>query len=360
MKIGILTFHRAENYGAMLQAVALRETLINMGHEVGFIDYWPKEHETLYSIWGNFKTYKNHPTSYLKQLLKALAYSPITIKRKRQFNIFAKKYILNYLYQPEETFDVVIYGSDQIWGRFDFNKFKFDPYFFAENKIKAKHHISYAASMGSVEVNAEEQQFLTSKLKRFSKISVREAEMCTLLQSLKIEPVIKVCDPTLLLTSDQWRNIIPIKRKIREPYALFYDFQHGSFNVESIHKFCRNHSLRLITITAFIRKESFQHNELGTIGPEDFVSLIANADFIFTSSFHGLAFSIIFRKQFYCAYLQKASRAQSLLSILQIPDRMVSKTDSIDLLTTDAIDYNAVSSILLKERNLSIEYLSSI
>lgn len=359
MKVGILTFHRAENFGAMLQAVALKETLASMGHDVGFIDYWPEKHANIYRI---FRTdYLQHLRlhSKIKAYIVNTLLLPVNGKRKQKFQSFFRKYIEPYLFSEITPIDIAIYGSDQIWGRFPFNNNKFDPVFFAQNSVHASQHIAYGASMGSMETSDDELLFIASALKGFNQISVREKELQNLLSQIGFESTL-VCDPTLLLTESQWRQLIPDERIVNEPYALFYDLQPGSFSKTEIRRICREKGLKLITIAPSVRLSSYLSDELGIINPADFMNLIANAELVFTSSFHGLAFSIIFKRQFYCAYLSKGNRAKSLLEHIGLLDRMIEAGNDKPIPAKSHIDYADVELRLETYRQHSLSFLLNL
>lgn len=344
----------------MLQAVALREALSDLGHDVRFIDYWPESHAKLYKIWSPV-IIKDHKTllSKAKAIVSMTLLSPLNAMRRHRFNKFFKRYIKPYLVSSTEEIDMAIYGSDQIWARFPFTGNRIDTFYLANNDLKAARHVTYAASMGSVDISDDQLRVMADHIGNFEAISVREEDMRPLLKRIGADAR-PVCDPTLLLSAERWSELIPKKRLIKEKYALFYDFQVGSFDMESLRRFCESRSLRLVTISAFLRLSSYYSDELGIINPEDFINLIAHADFVFTSSFHGLAFSIIFRRQFYCAYLVKASRAQTLLENIGLSERLISFSDKIDKLPYGDIDYASIEDKIRAYRENSLTFLRSL
>ena len=361
MKIGIVTFHRADNFGAMLQAVALRQKLSDLGHEVFFVDYWPDDHKAFYNPRRIINSLFKHPISFVHEIVKKVCVYPIAVKRKKRFTDFANKYILPYLTTTAESLDAVIYGSDQIWARFSFlNGGKFDRFYFADNEIRSARHISYAASMGSTKVDDDERRFLASVLKKFEKISVREADMIPLIKETSGLQAELVCDPTLLLPSAEWRKLLNVKNIINEPYALFYEMQLGCFDRSAMRQFCKERSLKLITITAFLSLNTLVSDELGVVGPEEFISLIANADFVFTSSFHGLAFSIIFERQFLCSYKGKGERAKTLLNAVGLESRMLPVRARFKAGEIKNIDYTSIGSKMDDYRKSSLKFLQTI
>lgn len=359
MKIGIATFHRAENFGAMLQAVALRETLSGMGHDVSFVDYWPKRHAELYKVWSPV-IIKDQKSLFekVKTLVRLTLLSPLNARRRRTFGKFFNSYIKGHLVDQSEKLDLVVYGSDQVWARFPFSDYDFDPFYLADNSLLADRHIAYAASMGSIDLSDDQRKRMAELLKRFDAIGVREKDMVPLLGEMGFDAEL-VCDPTLLLTAEKWNELLPLKRPFKERYALFYDFQYGSFDVESIRRFCESRSLKLVTISAFLRMSSYYSDELGIINPQDFINLVAHADYVFSSSFHGLAFSIIFRRQFYCSFINKASRAKTLLDRFGLSERLINFSDEVDRLALEDIDYASVEERIESYRNHSLEFITN-
>ena len=141
MKIGILTVHAADNYGAVLQCRCLYEVLKTLGHDVSVIDYRPEYLTAPYRLWNN--RYLKHPMT----MLKVSANLPGALRRKKSFDAFVSAMKLSPV--GESGFDAIIYGSDQIWNR---NITKgLDPVFFAAAPFAASaRNISYAASDGNI------------------------------------------------------------------------------------------------------------------------------------------------------------------------------------------------------------------
>ena len=116
MKIGILTYHRSHNYGALLQAIALRKVLSDMGNEVFFIDYWPNYHRHMYALFS-VKWLINRPgrKSKLLYIKDCLLHCSVRKQRKQNFDLFISHFILPYISSCDDSYDVIVHGSDQIW-----------------------------------------------------------------------------------------------------------------------------------------------------------------------------------------------------------------------------------------------------
>ena len=360
MKIGIVTFHRAENFGAMLQTVGLRKALEQLGHKVYYIDYWPTSHKEVYKIWSKHEFMHRPIISKCLYLAKNVLLGRPLYKRHQEFKKFFNKHIAPYCLAETAEVDLALYGSDQIWGRFPYLNGLFDAYYFGDNSICTRHHSSYAASMGNSLINRNESIFLKQHLCKFDKIGVRELDIKERLDQLNLKNVYLNCDPTLLLSAEQWNSMIPEERVIKEPYVLYYNLLYGSFNDTALHQLVKALGLRLITIKGVIERSSFNRNELSGIGPESFIRLIRDAEFVFTSSFHGLAFSIIFEKNFYASYLTKASRAQTLLSELGLLDRLLPPASNLSKFALSPIDYSNASLRLQNYVQQSKDFLTAL
>ena len=318
MKIGIVTYHRAHNYGAILQAIATRIVLQNMGQDVSYIDYWPKYHKEAYKFFS-WKRFRKSPFVYLKGRITLGI--PIW-NRIKHFENDINEYITPYC-KPycldEPPYDCVIYGSDQIWRRQIATK-RLNPVYFGQNEISAIKHITYAASMGKMIDTPKEKAQIAQWIKKFEAISVREMELQTLVEGFD-RNVKLVLDPTLLLSSDQWDSIIHPRPIKKTGYVLYYSLNAGAFDINAIKKFADSKGLRVVEIKGVAGYDS--DSVISQCGPRDFVSLIKHADYVFTTSYHGLLFSIIYHKEFYTSFVTNAGRAKSILKIIKQSNRLV-------------------------------------
>ncbi len=172
-KIGIITFHRSHNYGAVLQAYALLTTLEKMGHKVEIIDYWPKYREGDYSLF-NFQSKSNNGkvtwASTIKTFIKRVLTFPNRWKMYSRFNSFIKHRLKvrntsNHLGSDiPDKYDVIICGSDQIW-RYNSGRIAgFDDVYFAKYPLNKKVvKLSYGSSMGDMDLD-EDAKKIFSKL----------------------------------------------------------------------------------------------------------------------------------------------------------------------------------------------------
>ena len=360
MKIGILTYHRSYNFGAQLQAIALRLKLVEMGHNVSFVDYWPLYHYDMYALFPPLtikNELKKHHLGYIKFLV---LYFPRRFKKMRVMWKFMKKYSCPYWdkYNGKTNYDVVIYGSDQIWRKQWGLGDKFNPVYFGENVLSTKRHIAYAASMGNLDLSPEDESFLKSSLSKFDKISVRESSLSDVLTRLGLKSQV-VLDPTLLLESEEWDKILKPKRIVSDKYVLFYEIAGKSFDRDSIKDFAKRHGYRYVEVKSGVSNKIGKKDIYDAVGPEVFVSLIKHAEMVFTSSYHGLVFSILYNKKFYASYSTNVLRAKSLLEDLDLEycllEPLCPLPDSLP-----EIDYEEVNIKMKQIRKASIDFLKNI
>ena len=363
MKIGIVTFHRAQNYGAVLQMFALQKFLIDNGHQVEFIDYRNKQIEKNYrlipvhilferkNIFKSLELFKN----------KILTFS-IRKSKAASFNKFCKKH-LNF--SPEinvenleslYNYNILITGSDQVWNSTITGGI--DKFYYLDFSVqKGAKRISYAASTEKynypfIKSNAKEFSVLMTN---FDAISVREHDVAEIIKPLTDKPVHVVLDPTLLLEEHDYHNIISPPKD--ENYILVYHLGWKKELIEIAESMAKEKGLKIIEIHAGVKPflETKRHKQ--DLEPEAFLGYLKNATYIITTSFHGTAFSIIFKKEFYVFDNGAAMRQYSLLKSLGIENRLIKKKTEINLIET--IDFEKLNLKLESLKSLSKDFLLS-
>ena len=312
MKVGILTFHCAHNYGAVLQCFALQEYLKKIGHEVYVIDYRPDYLTKPYRPFLITNFFSKNPLKLLLKFITEPILSLLRYRRFDKFNNFIKTH-LSLSQLDEETYDCVVCGSDQIWNPLITGK-RFDPYYWG---IKTKcNTIAYAASCGNYVFSTKESNELRSLLNKFAALSVREFDLQRNLSRFTKNPIQLVSDPVFLLDRDVWKTYCrPVKRKL--PYLLCYNLNKSSECSTQADIICKKMGLERIDLTQGITLNEVRKNSDLTASPLDFISYFNEASFVVTSSFHGTAFSIIFQKPFITIGMKnRKGRVISLLSLL--------------------------------------------
>lgn len=358
MKIGIITYHRSHNYGALLQAIALRKVLDGMGYKVTFIDYWPSYHKHLYQLFSFARFLKvgsyKYKISYMKNCLFLVKQRK---RRKDAFENFIESNITPFVSGMDEHYDVVIHGSDQIWRKQD-EMNTYNPVYFGKHSISTKLKVTYAASMGTLPTQQCDVLKLKDLLSNLDGISVREQKLLEFVKSLGYHSTRLDLDPTLLMDACQWIKMFNLKKKpSSEKYALYYTIM-DSFNLGMIERFANSKGLKLKVLhRKAISKES--NTQISTADPAQFLDLIYNADFVFTSSFHGLAFSLIFNKPFLASFTHNSERAASLLTSLDLADHLVPSKSKLPEKVSE-VNYLEVNERLKEMRAGSMTYLENL
>lgn len=344
MTIGILTYHRSQNYGAQLQVFALKNFLTSLGNKVCIIDYWPKYHQSLYKT--NFfaiKEFKRRSTvNKLKYFFHASYLSVLAMIRNYKTNRFALKYLnLN----TSKCYDVIIYGSDQIWRKQHIYPCEdYNSIYFGDDSFTSKYKIAYAASMGKIEASCKEDfDFLQLSMNNFSAISVREKDLQQFMrESFHINPHL-VCDPVFLLSKELWSSLID-KNKDCGNYILMYNIA----RVENLEKIAvhlsKKYNLPIIEFKGYVDKFNLSTGIRFTGDAKEFINCLHNANIVVTSSFHGVALSLCFEKNFYFASTSELSnRTESLLDIVNLKERNLSTKKLEDCDFSKNINYGIVS-----------------
>lgn len=356
MKIGILTYHYAYNYGAVLQAYALQTFLKGKGHEVEIINYHNKTVDLYYSLFGYKAIPKRNPRKFIEHMRIAFYRKPILSRFKKNtlelLNISRRIITKDDLYL--KGYDLIIVGSDQLWNK------KItggnDAFYWGEFVYYThKPAITYAICMNAENVTTNEFAYIKSHLANFSKISVRENDLADYLRKdFGIDPEVSL-DPTLMIDGTVWRNILKNKEKeIAEPYICVYPILEREKVIDYAKRFAKGYGMKLVVLYPIAECKPGQDYYVAQT-PVDFVNTIAHAEYIVTSSFHGLAFSIIFKKEvLVIGDSGKNTRMKSLLANLGMESRFL---DKVDRYSFSKIDYDLVESKLFELRDKSQKYL---
>ena len=353
MKIGILTFHRAINYGAILQCYALQETLKRLGHEVEVINYQqPRVERT---------DRKPFESSDKRRLLKGLHLrswwnydkdKAIGLERRRHFDDYLAKHFM--LTEPctletiPQDFDSYVIGSDQVWNSHICDGL--DPVFWGSFKHRSDSKIiSYAASTSYKDITKFGNQEVENLLSNFDAVSSREQDVVDYINmELNVNSVAQVVlDPTLLADRNVWDGML--NDKYKEPkYVLYFAARtyqpNPSFIKQKATALAQEMGCEVMTI-------NFNEDT-----PEDFVSKFRYASAVVTSSFHGVAFSLIFNRNLYAIMYgdEQDARYVNVLKSVGASDMLYS-VESI--LHPEQYDYNVIQKALDDIRKKSLDYI---
>lgn len=303
MKIGILTYHRAHNYGAVLQCYAMQETLKTMGHDAYVIDYRQPDIERTYRFHRGLSV-----KAILKQpILKIPSYTITGIKnefrrnalqryRKAVFEGFCTKYFQ--LTEPCDSnipsdFDAYIIGSDMLWAD-DCMYGHFEPIYFGDfvHKPDAK-VIGYAISGTPSSFKRCGEQTGFHFLENFTSCAIRERGLADIVTQYTRTETEVVVDPTLLTKKEIWMPLLN-KKWNNKKYVLTYYVRVNASNRQYVENKAKEYAESIgcdvVNMDISLTRES--------ISVEDFVSMIACAQYVITDSFHAMIFSMIFHRPF--------------------------------------------------------------
>lgn len=283
-KVGIITFHRADNLGAVLQAFALQTVIDSECFATAeIIDYECAKIES---------TKQTKKSNSLRTVLKCVLMKIYYGIKHRGFERFRRKYLnLTTVYNREtigkcsDAYDCIITGSDQVW---NLECSKNDYVYFLNFVASHKKKISYAASIGTYHYTENDCDKIIPLLNRFESISVREKSAAEELKRIGICDVEVHSDPVVLLSSEQWKKYMT-RCLCRKKYVLVYLVLPDRNVTKAAEAYASQQGLKVISNKKSI--EFILHNS-----PAEFLSWIYYADCVFTNSFHGTAFSTIFNK----------------------------------------------------------------
>lgn len=373
-KVGIITIVNVNNYGAELQAFATFRKLQLMGYNAEIINYlYYKDWRYIDSKMSrsfNSMSIKGKIIYFAKYRVASFVLNkilPLICKdvklRIANFNSFhqhntrfSKLYkSMKDLYTDTPIYDVYMVGSDQVWNPNASSSI--EPYFltFAPHSALT---VSYASSFG---VSKIENNSIANRIKlglsSIKTISVRESSGVNLVKELTGRTAQLVCDPTLLLNKSEWTMFMKPVSNMPQRYVLIYQLSESDAIVKLATRIGKQEQIPVYRICkrAFkVKKDKGVVNILNA-GPSEFLSLITNASFIITNSFHGTAFSINFDVPFYTVVSAKKknnNRMESLLDYVGLGKRIVK--DDVDITNLPIVGYD-VNATQLKLKSFRLE-----
>ncbi len=363
MKIGSLTFHGSYNFGSVLQAFALQKFVERICKnnriqcKYNIINFRSNNQKELYNILPKCNSLKN----ICKIFMGLPYYFQYKIKNKKfedfisnRLNVTKEFCIESEIYDIISDFDIIICGSDQIWNvrARDSNKIYF-------LNFTDKPRISYSASFGplTIDWNKYNRKYYAEALNKFMFISTREEESANTVELLTGKKPPVHIDPTLLIEKDEWLRLCSDENIKEKKYILMYCLEPDNNDIKIAKEISRKMHLPII-ITKYNNKYDYFNNFIKyySTGPENFISLINNAMFVITSSFHGTAFSILLEKPFITLNGMRDYRISSLLKLTKLENRSVVTEEDLKIIY-DEIDFTYAKQILNEQKVISEKYL---
>lgn len=356
MRVGILTFHRAHNYGAVLQAYALQYELNKLGMQCSIVDYRCRKIEDSYRSFLMER-------GTVKQVLSAAYHFPNRYIRKKKFENFCDQYlpISSIVYTRKniqdavEEYDCFVTGSDQVWNEELTGNDK--TYFL--DFVKDQKKISYAASLGTEHFSKSQIEEYPALLRNFDHISVREKNAQSLLSHLLNRKVQLVADPVFLLTKNEWMTFI--SKNTRGKYIFMYQL-HEKNTKKLAEIISAKTGLKILTIPNDLRW-NISTEKIFAPSVKEFLNLIYHAEYVITDSFHVTAFSMIFNKNYYGLLKMNSNirelngRLKTLVESLGVTNRLFEQVDNIEV--GDDINFVNINKRIEDLRRAAIKYILS-
>lgn len=380
MKLGIVSCYFINNYGSILQAYALQEALSKKGIECdtisveGLKPYLDAKKKQYYfrNIHKAGLLFSKLPMLRLK-ILQKINYRNLGhmySERVQKFDNFRKGFNLSsevaaslrQLTDLSEIYDMIVVGSDQLWRPDNIFPEYYTLSWVPDNIPK----VSYATSFGVSELDGYYKSRARIFLNRMSAISVRESSGSRLVKELTGKNPCVVCDPVFLLTKNQWNMLSDASLCPNQKYIFTY------FLGEEME--CRKFTEKLSAATGLpvlgvVHNDSYIASDEGidypiaSCSPNEFLGLISNAEYICTDSFHAIAFSTIFNKNFFAFNRFKSrkhgtnSRIESFLKMTELETRLVSNHGKAQDIALNDIDYETVNNKISSFINESYDFI---
>lgn len=366
--IGLVTFSNTfDNYGQVLQALATQEYLKSRGHDVFLLrenlSCWEKSilHvkliiKRLILLMIGYERFKSLDNTRLKLTLQRVMEEADDRRHPRYMEEFRKHHFKINVYSDDtiKRFNITVLctGSDQIWTLAN-------PFFFLRYGSPNLKRISIAPSTGNRNISIEEKMKIAEWLPSYSFITTREESGVKMCKSLGYYNVCKVLDPTFLLSADDYLRFASSRKEV-QPYLMLYLLNAQTpIEYDEIVAFAQSNALEVKYVTGGRRYDN--HEQIyATV--QDWISLMYNAKYVITNSFHGMAFSVIFRKQFLVLPLVGGTkmtneRVYSLASELQLKDRVYK--DNLNKVF-DEIDYTIAGQKIYENREIMDSKMNNV
>lgn len=390
-KIGLVTVTYVSNFGSHLQTFALQHVIRSLGYETEIItheglnkDISKRRFFYLLSRFYDYGEIKGYLAVAKNRLMRKLdkQFGAVSKKRADAFRSFSSA---EYVFSPVtrtwdeltklcvDRYSSVVVGSDQNWRPANIAGGYYTIEYVPDNINK----IAYSTSFGISRVIPAQKEKAKFFLGRINHISVREDTGQKIIKELLGRDVPVVCDPTILLSKEEWSGFInqksqvDLKDEMASPYILCYFLGESQVNREFALRLKQKTGLRIVSVLygeERYYKENPKYYDVGlsAMGPLDFVNLISKAQYVCTDSFHGCAFSLIFEKQFFAFYksaqgskMSVNSRLDSMLGWAGVSHRIIKESVEITEELITPLDYREVGKRIEEKREMSLSFLKN-
>ena len=354
MKVGILTFPNSTSYGAVLQMYALYHTVEALGHAPEVINY--------------HNAYMKAERHVSKQSwVRTMAQHLLHYRQYRKFHSFEKRHMVRYpstafsdpakLPELAKRYCAIICGSDQVWNP---DITGADLSYFLNFCDKQTNRVAYAPSFGLSDFSSDFSNAIREDLKKFHALSVRETPGQKVVEELTERDVPLVCDPTFLVNAEEWHALEREHPAAKEPYILYYTIRSSASLWKQCRAFAGKTGLKIVVVGGNPLKKWKNRDSRVTyavdIGPEEWLYLVHHARYVVTNSFHGTAFSVNYRKDFYVEF---SSLTKSRLTQITQALGLCAQVTGEKPLNGEPVDYSTADRVLPLMREASMDYLSN-
>ncbi len=373
MKIAILTLPLNDNYGGILQAYALREALTRRGHEVlhieedsqGTMMHWSARR--FYGWWYTHRLLRQLVSLWLNKDINRIYRKTYDVRRRtteiRRFvrNNVPRLVLNKFENLKDKRFDCLIVGSDQIWRPLYYNHIEDTFLSFAQGWHIKK--MAYAPSFGVEHWEFSDQQTKQCALllQQFNAISVREDEGVKMCREKFSVDAVRLLDPTMLLNREAYEKLIGQKTSTKKGQLTAYILDMSAEKRAIVERLQAMANVQLVELgLATCDKSDIKNETKKSI--EQWLKEFMQAEFIFTDSFHGCVFAILFHKPF-MVYGNKdrgMSRFNTLLRVFELEDRLVFDNKSAIDLYNKPIDWKKTDAILQQEIEKSFLFMETV
>ena len=344
------------NYGSALQTWALHQIIKRLGYTPVLVDYCPDilANKDPLNPFGSMWDKDEESTRMVKLSMPAIQTNFDKFDRfyHERFTRTINKYTsVNFDdIVEEEKLDGFVCGSDTI---FCPDEFGFDDGYYANYNVMKRFSVAYAASFGDPHFTEESYLLLNERINNFRALGIRENLMIPYLKQHTNVPVQRVLDPTLLLTDKDYNQIVEPPQE-NEKYLLLYSRRYSLKMENYAERIAKENGWRIIDISLRAINAERGHKMAYEAGVEEFLGLIKNAEYVVTNSFHGMIFSVQFRRPFVIFSREQCdNKITELLQLFGLPDQMLITGEE----PITVIDYDTVHKRIATARKASIGFL---
>lgn len=355
MKIGILTYYGVHNYGAVLQANALRKVLQNYGHEVVFLTFSRNYDTTPVNQINKYKIGIKSVKFYFGYLFeKGIRNIIFNMKKSKALKKFRSEYIPLFGRYTDFDGDAVIIGSDEVFSA----DIGINPFFYGHG-IPTDKILSYAGCFGSTTAELLTKlhlnELVSSGFRKMSSISVRDNNSKEIVRKVSGLESSIVCDPVILYG---YADEMEFKKTNFANYIIVYSYDKNMNSYEeiaAIRSFAKKHCLKIVSVGMY--HKWCDKNIVAS--PTEMITWIKHSKYVITDTFHGAVVSLICNTPMIVKIRGNSNKLGFLLSEYGLTDRIIDNIDQIESVAANEIDFDSINKKMQAKREASMKFLKS-